>query len=100
MSRAGRSKKPAYRIVAADQRAARDGRFIELIGRYQPINPNPDQQLVVDAEKALAWLKRGATPSDTVRSLLRKKGVLKAFHDYQVEEHKKRKEAAAAAAKA
>jgi small subunit ribosomal protein S16 len=99
LSRVGRRKAPAYRIVAVNQAAKRDGACIEIIGRYQPLNPNVDEQLVVDAEKAMKWLKTGASPSDTVASLLRKKGVLKAFHEFKVAQVAQRKARAAAAEK-
>lgn len=73
LKRIGAKKKPFYRIVVADSRAPRDGRFIEEIGTY---NPNVDPaEIVVDAEKAQKWLSTGAQPSDTVRSLLKKAGV-------------------------
>jgi small subunit ribosomal protein S16 len=93
LSRIGRKKYPAYRIVAADQRSPRDGRFIETVGRYQPANPDKTQQIVVDHEKALQWLKNGADPSETVRALLRRSGVLKAYHEFRIQEHKARKAA-------
>jgi len=73
LRRVGRKKQPEYRIVVTDRRAARDGRFIETIGHYKP-RENP-ALIEVDAEKTRAWLAKGATPSDTVRSLLRKAGV-------------------------
>jgi small subunit ribosomal protein S16 len=73
LRRVGRKKQPEYRIVVTDRRAARDGRFIETIGHYKP-RENP-ALIEVDAEKTRAWLAKGATPSDTVRSLLKKAGV-------------------------
>lgn len=94
LSRVGRKKLAAYRIVAADHRMPRDGRFIEIIGRYQPENPNKNEQIVVDAPKALDWLKKGAAPSETVAALLRRAGVLKAFHEHKVEQARLRKQAA------
>lgn len=75
LKRMGAKKKPFYRIVVADSRAPRDGRFIEEIGYYNP-NTNP-ADIKVDAEKAQKWLATGAQPSDTVRSLLKKAGVSK-----------------------
>ena len=70
----GRKGQSFFRIVIADSRAARDGRFVAMIGRY---NPRTDPaELAVDREQALAWLAKGALPTDTVRSLLRKAGVL------------------------
>lgn len=71
----GAKKKPFYRVVVADSRAPRDGRFIEEIGTYNP-NVNP-AEVRIDLEKAEKWLKIGAQPSDTVRSLLKKAGVQK-----------------------
>ncbi|MFM9413124.1 30S ribosomal protein S16 [Peptococcus simiae] len=75
LKRMGAKKKPFYRIVVADSRAPRDGRFIEEIGYYDP-NKNP-ADIKVDAEKAQKWLSTGAQPSDTVRSLFKKVGVKK-----------------------
>ena len=73
LRRVGRKNWPEYRIVVTDRRAARDGRFIETLGYYRPRSDPAEIQ--VDAERARAWLKQGATPSDTVRSLLKKAGV-------------------------
>ena len=74
LKRMGAKKKPFYRIVAADVRAPRDGRFIEQIGYYDPMTePN---NIKIDVEKAEKWLKSGAQPTDTVRALLKKSGVL------------------------
>lgn len=73
LKRMGAKKKPFYRIVVADSRAPRDGRFIEEIGFYNP-NVNP-AEIQVNAEAAQKWLNNGAQPSDTVRSLLKKAGV-------------------------
>lgn len=79
LKRVGRHKLASYRIVAADSRAPRDGRFIEEIGYYQPLNDN--NKVVLDKEAALKWLRVGATPTDTVRNLLSQTGVLKTFND-------------------
>ena len=73
LRRVGRKKQPSYRIVVTDKARARDGRFVELLGHYDPTTE--PVTLKVDHEKALAWLSKGATPSDTVRSLLKKAGV-------------------------
>ncbi|MCE5254789.1 MAG: 30S ribosomal protein S16 [Actinomycetia bacterium] len=74
LARRGSKKHPTYRIVVADSRRARDGRFIETIGYY---NPQPDPSLVeVDEAKAKQWLECGAQPSDTVRKLLSLKGII------------------------
>ncbi|MGE5528697.1 MAG: 30S ribosomal protein S16 [Patescibacteria group bacterium] len=73
LRRMGAKKRPFYRLVVADSRSPRDGRFIEIIGHYNPI-ADP-AELVVDKEKAALWLSRGAQPSDTVRRLFRQAGV-------------------------
>jgi small subunit ribosomal protein S16 len=73
LRRTGRKNQPSYKVVAADSRAARDGRFIESVGTYNPLR-NP-AEIKFNEEKAFKWLKRGALPSDTVRSLLRKTGL-------------------------
>ena len=74
--RMGRKKVPLYRIVVADKAAPRDGRFIEVLGTYDP--KAETAAVKVDAEKARAWLAKGATPSDTVGALLKKAGVIAA----------------------
>jgi small subunit ribosomal protein S16 len=75
----GAKKAPFYRVVVADSRSPRDGRFIEEIGYY---DPKPRESVVkIDAERALYWLGQGAEPTDTVASLLRGAGILKAFHE-------------------
>lgn len=73
LRRAGKKKHPIYKIVAADMRSPRDGRFIEAVGQYDP-NVNPIF-LTVKEERVLYWLRNGAQPTDTVRSLLQRKGV-------------------------
>jgi len=73
LRRTGRKKLPEYRIVVAERTDARDGRFIETIGHYRP-RENP-VVIQVDGDKARAWLAKGATPSETVRSLFKKAGV-------------------------
>jgi small subunit ribosomal protein S16 len=80
LRRIGRKNAPVYRIVVADSQSPRDGRFIEIIGQYSP-RQSADQSLSVNAERANYWLDVGAQPSDTVRSLLRRVGVLKARHE-------------------
>ena len=82
LRRAGRKKVPMYRIVIADSRMPRDGKFIEVIGQYAP--RTGDKAVTLDAERANYWLDNGAQPSDTVRSLLRKAGVLKARHEQRL----------------
>ncbi|MEA4932911.1 MAG: 30S ribosomal protein S16 [Lawsonibacter sp.] len=74
LRRMGAKKAPFYRIVVADSRYPRDGRFIEEIGTYNPvINP---VELKVDVDRAQAWIKTGAQPTETVRDLLKKAGAL------------------------
>ena len=73
LKRMGAKKQPSYRIVAADSRAPRDGRFIEIIGFYNP-RSNP-VEIKIDEEKALKWLNNGAQPTDTVKSLFTKLGI-------------------------
>jgi small subunit ribosomal protein S16 len=76
LTRVGAKKQPAYRVVVADSRSARDGRSIETIGHY---NPRTDPiELKIDEERAKAWLAQGAQPSDTVARLFRQAGVLPA----------------------
>lgn len=79
LKRMGSKKAPFYRIVAADSRYPRDGRIIELVGTYNPTK-NP-AEVTVNAEVALKWLKDGAQPSDTVRNILSKEGIMKQFHE-------------------
>lgn len=74
LRRVGRKKLPVYRIVVADKTSPRDGRFVEIIGTYDPRGED-GKQVTVDTEKARAWLAKGATPSDTVGSLLKRAGV-------------------------
>ena len=77
LQRYGSKKRPYYRIVATDITSPRDGRFIEIIGTYHPIEK--DQVLKIDEEKAMKWLNNGAQPTDTVKSLLSKVGVIEKF---------------------
>ena len=81
LRRGGRKKAPVYRIVVADSKSPRDGKFIEIIGQYAPRQDKGQGGLTVDAERALYWMGVGAQPSDTVRSLLRKAGVMKQKHE-------------------
>ncbi len=74
LSRQGRKKAPFYRLVVADSRSPRDGKFIELIGTYNPMTD--PAAVTINEERALYWLKNGALPSDTARGLLRKQGIL------------------------
>jgi small subunit ribosomal protein S16 len=89
LTRVGRKKKPHYRVVVADSRSPRDGRFIDTIGFYHPLQAEP--AIEIKEERALHWLNVGAQPSDTVRSLLRKKGIMKKFHEERFEQKKARK---------
>jgi small subunit ribosomal protein S16 len=73
LKRMGAKKKPFYRIVVADARAPRDGRNIDEIGYYKPVG---EKDLQIDKEKALKWLSYGAQPTDTVKSLLKKEGII------------------------
>lgn len=75
LRRMGAKRDPFYRIVVADSRFPRDGRFIEEIGYYDPM-ANP-AELKLDNEKAAQWLKNGAQPTDTVKALFKKNGVIK-----------------------
>lgn len=79
LKRMGAKKAPFYRIVAADSRSPRDGRFIEQLGTYNPI-ANP-AQVSINEEAVLNWLANGAQPSDTVRNLLSKAGIMTKFHE-------------------
>jgi small subunit ribosomal protein S16 len=73
----GANKRPFYRVVVADQRSPRDGRFIEIIGKYHPLD---DPSLIeIDAERALYWLRVGAQPSNQVRNLMSKVGIWETF---------------------
>lgn len=76
LRRVGRKKVPLYRIVIADQAAPRDGRFIDIIGTYDPRAKAAADKVTLDVEKAKDWVKRGATPTETVATLLTKAGVL------------------------
>lgn len=79
LTRMGAKKRPIYRIVATDSRRPRDGEYIELIGTYNPlVDP---AEIKVNEEIALKWLRTGAIPSDTVKDILSKTGVMKKFHE-------------------
>ena len=74
LTRIGAKKNPCYRVVAADSRFPRDGRFIEILGTYNPmVEP---AEIKIDAEKAQKWIKNGAQPTDTVKALLKKSGAI------------------------
>ena len=70
MTRRGAKKKPFYRIVAADSRSPRDGKFLEMLGTYDPLKS--ENNLKIDSEKVNSWIKKGAKPSETVASLLKR----------------------------
>ena len=73
LSRVGKKKAPSYRVVVADARAPRDGRFVEILGHYSPLTD--PTTFVVDADKVRAWLNKGAQPTERVQKLLTKQGI-------------------------
>ena len=77
LKRMGAKKQPFYRIVAADSRSPRDGRFIEVVGTYNPLKS--PAEININEEVALKWLKQGAMPTDTVRNILSKNGTMAKF---------------------
>ena len=79
LTRMGSKKNPFYRINVADSRTPRDGRFIETVGTYNPLIE--ENQVSLKEERVLEWLSKGAQPSDTVRNILSREGVMKKFHD-------------------
>ena len=79
LKRMGAKKAPFYRIIVADSRSPRDGCFIAQLGTYNPLT-NP-AEIKVDEEETLKWLSNGAMPTDTVRNILSKAGIMKKFHD-------------------
>ncbi len=89
LKRMGSKQKPFYRIVAADSRSPRDGRFIETVGTYNPVK-NPEE-ININEEKAINWLSNGAQPTDTVRSLLSKTGVMKKFAESKTQKKETKK---------
>lgn len=78
LTRMGAKKRPTYRIVATDSRRPRDGQYLELVGTYSPVG---EKTVKINEEIALKWLNNGAIPTDTVRDLLSKKGVMKKYHE-------------------
>ncbi|WP_052256633.1 30S ribosomal protein S16 [Salinicoccus sp. YB14-2] len=80
LTRMGSKRNPYYRIVVADARSPRDGRIIEQIGSYNPVSKE-EENITLDEDKAMQWLKDGAKPSDTVRNILSRKGVMEKFHN-------------------
>ena len=79
LNRMGAKRQPFYRIVAADSRSPRDGRFLEIVGNYDPTK-NP-AIINIDEEKVMTWIRNGAQPTDTVRSLHSKQGIMKKIHE-------------------
>ncbi|MGV3235382.1 30S ribosomal protein S16 [Latilactobacillus curvatus] len=79
MKRMGSKKRPFYRIVVADSRSPRDGRFIQQVGYYNPLTEPVDLKL--EEEVIMDWLQKGAQPSDTVRNLLSKQGIMQKYHE-------------------
>ena len=86
LKRMGAKQKPFYRIVAADSRSPRDGRFIETVGTYNPI-ANP-AEVKIDKELALKWLGNGAEPTDTVKKLKKKEGIIEEFNASKIKKGK------------
>ena len=82
LKRMGAKKAPFYRVVVADSRSPRDGKFIENIGTYNPlVTP---AEIKINEELALNWLKKGAIPTDTVKNLLSEAGIMKKFHEQKL----------------
>ena len=78
LKRMGAKKAPFYRIIVADSRSPRDGRFIDTLGTYNPLKD--PAEITVKEEETLAWLSKGAQPTDTVRNILSKAGIMEKFH--------------------
>ena len=91
LKRMGAKKRPYYRIVAADSRSPRDGRFIEAVGTYDPIKK--DNNITLEEDKIMKWLGNGAEPTDTVRSILSASGVWKKFKEASNKPKAKKEEA-------
>jgi small subunit ribosomal protein S16 len=79
LKRMGAKKAPFYRIIVADSRSPRDGKFIANLGTYNPLLK--PAEIKIDEEAALEWLKKGAIPTDTVKNLLSQNGIMKKFHE-------------------
>ncbi|ETI66941.1 30S ribosomal protein S16 [Neobacillus novalis] len=79
LKRMGAKKTPFYRIVVADSRSPRDGRYIEIVGTYNPVTQ--PAKVEINEELVLKWLKDGAKPSDTVRNLFSNQGIMEKFHN-------------------
>ena len=91
LARIGRRNRAYYRVVVMDAHKKRDGKAMDILGHYQPIE---DSKTKIDEERALYWLDQGAVPTDTVRSLLKKHGIMQKFHEAKVERKKKQKQQA------
>ena len=87
LKRMGAKKRPYYRVVAADSRSPRDGKFIETVGTYNPVME--PAEVKIDEELALKWLNNGAIPTDTVRSLFKQQGIMKKFHESKMNKESK-----------
>lgn len=85
LMRMGAKKRPSYRIVATDSHRKRDGKYIELVGTYEPVN---DSKINIKEEVALKWLNDGAIPTDTVKSIFSKAGIMKKFAESKVKKDK------------
>ncbi len=86
LKRMGAKQRPFYRVIAADSRSPRDGRFIEAIGTYDPIKA--ENNIQIDEEKAIKWLNNGAQPTDTVKNLLSQVGIWAKFKNTKKKEGK------------
>jgi small subunit ribosomal protein S16 len=82
LMRMGKTKQPTYRVVAADARSPRDGRFIEIVGHYNP--RTEPSTVVIDNDKAVAWLQKGAQPTEVVQKLLKASGAWEQFTGQQL----------------
>lgn len=82
LKRMGARQKPYYRIVAADSRSPRDGRFIEVIGKYNPIKD--PAEIEIDEAKALKWLQLGAQPTDTVRTIFSSQKIMAKYNELKI----------------
>ena len=85
LTRMGAKKRPTYRIVATDSRKSRDGEYLELVGTYAPVG---EGQVKINEEVALKWLNQGAIPTDTVKNLISKAGIMKKYADSKVKKVK------------
>ena len=84
LKRMGAKKAPFYRVVVADSRSPRDGKFIALVGTYNPLTT--PAEIKINESVALEWLQKGAIPTDTVKNILSKAGIMKKFHESKLGE--------------